>query len=283
MIATLIVALSFASVAQVSDTGARIGPSGGTLTASGGELRLEIPPGALRASTLVHLARVPVRTTDPGMVVGSFIEVGLATGRFARPALLSIAYLPDSLPAGIAASRVTLQLRSNDSAESWVALPGAASGSASVSAEISGAGRYAVRRATVSGPCPAEAAREFSFWAGRWNYSVPGYDPAVNAVTSEAGNCVWNEQWVDSGGHEQRTLIVYDPEQRLWQRTVIDPFHRYTSRGRFSDGAIGFVESATERETYRPVDADHVAFFGEHSDDGGRTWRETFRAIYTRQ
>jgi hypothetical protein len=134
------------------------------------------------------------------------------------------------------------------------------------------------------GACPAGAAAAFSWWTGSWNYAVPGYDPGTTTVTASSGGCVLREEFVDVHGAKAHTTIAYDASSRQWTRTVTDPFRTYHSVGTFApDGAIAFYETPADRETYRPVDHDHVRFFGERSSDGGKSWTMLFDATYTRR
>src|SRR5215472_1292851 len=125
---------------------------------------------------------------------------------------------------------------------------------------------------------------DFSWWPGQWDYAVPGYDPGVSVVTDSAGGCALKEEFSDIHSQKQHTTIRYDAGTERWERVVVDPFRTYKSNGSFApDGSIAFYETPTDRETYRPTDADHVHFTGEKSDDGGRTWRVLFDATYIRR
>jgi hypothetical protein len=131
------------------------------------------------------------------------------------------------------------------------------------------------------GSCPA---KEFSWWPGRWDYATPGYDPGVSVVTDSEGGCLLKEEYVDTHGQKQHTTIHYDAPTKRWERLVVDPFRTYHSSGSFApDGSIAFYETPTDRETYRPADADHIHLIGEESKDGGRTWKLLFDATYTRR
>lgn len=131
----------------------------------------------------------------------------------------------------------------------------------------------------------ADAPRDdFSWWPGVWNYSTPGYDPAMSTVTASADGCTLTEEFVDIHQQRQHTTIRYDAKEHRWKRVVVDPFRTYASTGVFApDGSISFYETPTDRETYRPADGDHVHFIGEKSTDGGRTWRVLFDATYARR
>lgn len=136
-------------------------------------------------------------------------------------------------------------------------------------------------RSSACGDAPRD---EFSWWPGVWNYSTPGFDPAVSTVTASPDGCTLTEEFVDIHQQRQHTTIRYDATERRWKRVVADPFRTYASTGVFApDGSISFYETPTDRETYRPADGDHVHFIGEKSTDGGHTWRVLFDATYARQ
>ncbi|HEY4304714.1 MAG TPA: hypothetical protein VGM82_09615 [Gemmatimonadaceae bacterium] len=139
-------------------------------------------------------------------------------------------------------------------------------------------------RPASSSACPAAIAESFAWWAGRWNYAVPGFDPATSTITSSNDGCMLAEAFVDRTGQQQHTTIQYDSVAHHWKRHVVDPFRTYDSAGSFAaDGSIAFYESKNDRESYLVTDHDHVHFKGEHSDDGGTTWKLLFDATYTRQ
>ncbi|MEO8029453.1 MAG: hypothetical protein ABJC74_09080 [Gemmatimonadota bacterium] len=142
----------------------------------------------------------------------------------------------------------------------------------------------ASHRAQARFGCPAAQAALFRWWAGIWDYAIPGYDPGVTTVTPSEDGCQLQEEFVDVGNKQAHTTILFDPGSQRWKRLVADPFRTYRSSGVFApDGSIAFYETPTERETYRPVDHDHVHFLGESSTDGGKSWKIGFDAIFTRR
>ncbi len=142
----------------------------------------------------------------------------------------------------------------------------------------------AVRPPETSASCTPALASQFAWWAGTWDYAIPGYDPGVTTVTPSEDGCQLQEEFVDVGNKQAHTTILFDPGSQRWKRLVADPFRTYRSSGVFApDGSIAFYESPTERETYRPADHDHVHFLGESSKDGGKSWKIVFDAIFTRR
>jgi hypothetical protein len=137
---------------------------------------------------------------------------------------------------------------------------------------------------SASAQCAETQRSSFAWWVGSWNYSVPGFDPGVTTVAAKNGGCGLQEEFVDRGGQEAHTSLEYDVSTGEWRRVVVDPFRTYNSAGKFaSDGSIAFYETPTDRESYRPVDNNHVRFVGEKSDDNGKTWRVLFDATFTRR
>jgi hypothetical protein len=131
--------------------------------------------------------------------------------------------------------------------------------------------------------CPAEEQAAFAFWEGTWDYSVPGFDPAVSVFTRTNNGCQLDEQFVDIGGQKQHTTITWDADAQVWKRHVVDPFRSYSSQGHFDGATIHFFETATARESYQLKDPTHLRFFGESSSDGGTNWSLLFDATYTKR
>jgi hypothetical protein len=142
----------------------------------------------------------------------------------------------------------------------------------------------ATREHRPANGCSSDVAAAFTWWVGKWNYSVPKFDPGTSTVAAADGGCALTEAFVDRTGQQQHTTIRYDSTAHTWKRHVVDPFRTYDSAGSFaSDGSISFYETPSQRESYRPADRDHVHFVGESSGDGGKTWKVDFDATYTRQ
>ena len=66
--------------------------------------------------------------------------------------------------------------------------------------------------------CDAAERDAFSFWVGRWDYAVKGYDPGVTTVTRGDDGCALNEEFVDRDGQRAHTRITYDAAIHSWQR-----------------------------------------------------------------
>lgn len=75
------------------------------------------------------------------------------------------------------------------------------------------------------------------------------------------------------------TLRVYDPDERLWRVTWIDPVKR--ARAQLDARKVGAdivqiganAKGVPRRWTFSDIHADSFTWRGEHSDDGGRTWQ----------
>ena len=91
------------------DTVRIIGPRGGEVASSDGVVRLAIPSGALAAETEISIRAVDVGAGSiPGGVAGTAYEFKPDGLSFARPARLTIRYVPDRLPRGAAESSLAL-------------------------------------------------------------------------------------------------------------------------------------------------------------------------------
>lgn len=78
-----------------------VGPAGGTITAAGGAVALEIPAGAVPGVTGVTVGPASGVPADVGLVDGSSYALRPDSVRFAAPAVLTLRYDPARVPPGV--------------------------------------------------------------------------------------------------------------------------------------------------------------------------------------
>ena len=77
-----------------------IGPEGGTVTSNDGNVRLDVPAGALQTETGITVSAQSTYPADDGVVPGTCYEFGPDGTQFSQPSQLTIEYDEASLPTG---------------------------------------------------------------------------------------------------------------------------------------------------------------------------------------
>jgi len=76
---------------------------------------------------------------------------------------------------------------------------------------------------SVPHPCPAAGSRQFDFWVGQWNVSVPpGSQIATSIISSDLDGCAIMEDYRQNGGFQGRSMSVYDQATGRWYQTFVD-------------------------------------------------------------
>ena len=149
---------------------ARVGPAGGSLAARPDSIRLDLPEGTLAAATLVTVRPAEALSGAADVLAGTALTVGPEGGAsFARPVRLMLRVDPASLPAGATPEGLRIHRRVGDG---WQEVPGGSVDAAgTVTAELDGAGTFAVR---VGAPGGLRLVKE----AGDGQTGVVGRPPA---------------------------------------------------------------------------------------------------------
>jgi hypothetical protein len=111
----------------------------------------------------------------------------------------------------------------------------------------------------------------------------------ARALEGRAIQDIWS--WVGSNRGSGTTLRVYDPDERVWRVTWIDPVR--CARAQLDARKVGAdivqiganAKGVPRRWTFSDIRADSFTWRGEHSDDGGQTWQlnaEYFAQRWTR-
>jgi hypothetical protein len=162
---------------------------------------------------------------------------------------------------------------------------------ASVLVLASAAGLPAQQQGTPR--CDAPEFRQFDFWIGDWNVSLPnGQLAGTNLVTLEEDGCLIREHWKGSGGSSGQSFNFYDRVRRQWRQVWIDNGGSALDfAGTFRDGRMAYSGTSTDasgrsvqhRLTFFRNDDGSVRQLWESSTDGGGSWTVAFDGLYRRK
>ncbi len=267
--------------------GALVGPEGGTVTAFGGALRLEVPAGAVSGPTSLSFARPTSLPADPSAVLGSGVTIGPAETTFDSPARLTLRYATGQGPSGVPESDFRVHRLEGVTPQD---LGGEVDAEAdAATAEVTQLGTFLVRRAPPATPCTAPEYRQFDFWVGEWNVTSvgqpPGSPPTPSDITLESGGCAVFE---DFGNGLGRSINVYDPADGMWHQTFIFANgQRLVLAGGVEGEAMvlsrslpGAPAGSFDRWTWTQLSEGRVRQLEEVSTDGGQTVQPAFDGTY---
>jgi hypothetical protein len=150
--------------------------------------------------------------------------------------------------------------------------------------------------AAQSAPACARAEhRQFDFWVGEWNVTLPNGRPAgTNRIQSINAGCGLREEWTGAGGSTGTSLNAFDPTTGRWHQTWIGSDGTLLLLdGGLRDGAMelsGVTAGADGAKTlhrirWTPLGGSPAALrqLWESSADGGQTWTVAFDGKYERQ
>lgn len=137
--------------------------------------------------------------------------------------------------------------------------------------------------------------RQFDFWIGDWNVTSnlnAGAQAGKSHVELILGQCVIFENWSGQLGGGGKSFNAWNPDLGCWQQNWMDDSGDVTNYtdGKLVDGAMRFSAEKKDargawqkhRLTFFPLEPDRVRQFGEHSDDGGATWKVDYDFDYRR-
>ena len=154
----------------------------------------------------------------------------------------------------------------------------------------------AVPLAAQSPPaCTGAEHRQFDFWLGEWNVTLPNGRPAgTNSIQSINAGCGLREEWKGAGGSTGTSLNAFDPTSGRWHQTWVgsDGTVLFLDGG-LRDGAMelsGVTTGANGAKTvhrirWTPLGGTPAAVrqLWESSTDGGKTWAVAFDGKYERR
>jgi hypothetical protein len=139
-------------------------------------------------------------------------------------------------------------------------------------------------------PCTSTEHRQFDFWIGEWNVTLPTGKPAGrNRITPLLGGCALREEWSGASGSRGTSLNTYDASARKWRQTWVDDAGTVlVLEGRFEKGRMtlqgelpgGGGRAEKQRITWTPQSGGTVRQHWERSSDGGRSWKTEFDGTY---
>ena len=143
--------------------------------------------------------------------------------------------------------------------------------------------------------CSAAEHRQFDFWVGTWDVSLPnGNRAGENRISLILKDCVLLEEWTGAGGMSGKSYNIWDRTRQVWHQTwVSDAGALLQLEGKLVDGAMVLegntlgANGATimNRVTWSQVGTspDRVRQYWQQSSDGGATWSAAFDGLYTKR
>lgn len=142
--------------------------------------------------------------------------------------------------------------------------------------------------APISEACSAAAFRAFDYWLGSWDvFNAEGRRVGHNEITRVSDGCAIEERWTSSTGTTGTSLNFFASDTGLWNQVWVGGSGQLLHlSGGLEDGVMtlsGIRETPSgeilDRIRWIPRDGE-VEQLWEVSDDGGETWRTTFRGFY---
>lgn len=123
--------------------GGVIVPAGGTISALGGALQLTSPASAVTQPLTIFVKAANAPPPDPGLLVGTALELAPSTGTFSQPVMLAIRYGAETIGSEIRSGSLRLYMLVNGG---WQEVPGSVVDTTArmVSARIERLGTFAI-------------------------------------------------------------------------------------------------------------------------------------------
>ncbi len=145
----------------------------------------------------------------------------------------------------------------------------------------------------AAAPVATGTHHELDFWLGDWEVFADGRLDGTDRVERVLAGAAIVENWHDSDGHEGKSwFYFYVPENRWKQVWVTDGgfVKEKTLVGILPEGGIRFRgeiplrggRKIIDQTTLTPLADGTVHQVIEQSEDGGKTWKVGYDAIYRR-
>jgi hypothetical protein len=143
--------------------------------------------------------------------------------------------------------------------------------------------------------CSRPEHRQFDFWIGQWEVTLPDGRPAgTNRIRPIHGGCALQEEWTGAGGSTGTSLNTYDAATGRWHQTWVGSDGLLLRLdGGIRDGAMELAGATSggngvttlHRVRWTPLGGTpgRVRQLWESSADGGRTWAVVFDGMYRRR
>ncbi len=208
-----------ATLALQVDQGGMVGAAGGTISAFGGAVELQVPGGALAAPVAVRISRAANPLLDPTAVAGSIYLVAPSSLTFATPATLRVRFAPQEAPFGLPLGDLRLR-RFASSAWTALAAGSADEGLQTAQAQLDRSELVSVGWVPPAQPCTSPESRQFDFWLGSFIATQGGVATGSSEITLAPGGCAILEHFVSGG--VGRSISFYVPGTGRWYQTYID-------------------------------------------------------------
>ena len=141
--------------------------------------------------------------------------------------------------------------------------------------------------------CAAPAYRQFDFWVGDWNVTVPaGGQAGTNDVTLEESGCVIHEHWKGAKGGTGQSFNFYDQSDQQWHQVWVDNQGSWLNlAGTYAGGKLTLT--GQDRDATGKPEIQRLIFFNnpdgtvrqlwDASTDGGKTWTVQFDGLYQKR
>lgn len=137
---------------------------------------------------------------------------------------------------------------------------------------------------------PAYHALDFTL--GRWNIAGPSGDSEGSSIVdSSLSGCAVVEDWA-AGSESGRNIDAYSREDGHWYRMFINSRGQvHTFKGETHGSSVEYTGTSTEADgstalnelTVRKNGSNGLIQTWRQSRDGGKTWQNVFRGIYSRK
>lgn len=150
-------------------------------------------------------------------------------------------------------------------------------------------------QAPRSPACSGPEHRQFDFWIGDWDVTLPnGRAAGTNRIRQIHRGCALREEWRGASGSTGTSLNTYDSSTRRWHQTWVDDGGMLLQLdGGMRDGSMELSGSTVGANGIRTVHRirwtplagtpGRLRQLWESSTDGGRSWTIVFDGIYRRR
>lgn len=139
-------------------------------------------------------------------------------------------------------------------------------------------------------PCANDARyRAFDFWVGDWDVFSGTQQIGHNRIEKMLDGCLLMESWTDGYGNSGKSMNYYDPASGRWRQNWVDENGGVvTYEGEIREGGMRYSgenlradgRRSLARVRLTPQSDGTVRHVIETSTDGGKTWSNSFDAVY---
>jgi hypothetical protein len=140
--------------------------------------------------------------------------------------------------------------------------------------------------------CKIDAYNQFDFWLGEWQvHTKNGKLAGTNKISKTYAGCVLKEQYTATTPYRGESINTYDKSTGQWHQTWVDNGGlllkldgNWNGISMVMSGMITSKSGETmHRITWTPQIDKSVHQVWDTSQDQGKTWKNVFHGIYTKQ